>query len=91
MYPEMGRANCHVLATGRRSGRPSPGERANLPQEFAPPWPPAPVSKVQIDSTPIDVMVPLDSGVRADLTISVDAATRTICAAVLRARLGMNA
>jgi transposase InsO family protein len=41
---------------------------------------------VQIDSTPIDVMVLLESGmpVRADLTIAVDVATRTICAAVLR-------
>jgi putative transposase len=41
---------------------------------------------VQIDSTPLDVMVLLDNGVpvRADLTIAVDVATRTICAAVLR-------
>ena len=41
---------------------------------------------MQIDSTPIDVMVLLDDGlaVRADLTIAVDVATRTICAAVLR-------
>jgi transposase InsO family protein len=41
---------------------------------------------VQIDSTPIDVMVLLDNGmpVRADLSIVVDVATRTICAAVLR-------
>jgi transposase InsO family protein len=41
---------------------------------------------VQIDSTPIDVLVLLDNGVpvRADLTIAVDIATRTICAAVLR-------
>ena len=41
---------------------------------------------MQIDSTPIDVLVLLDSGVpvRADLTIVVDVATRTICAAVLR-------
>ena len=41
---------------------------------------------MQIDSTPIDVLVLLDNGVpvRADLTIVVDVATRTICAAVLR-------
>ena len=41
---------------------------------------------MQIDSTPLDVMVLLDDGVpvRADLTIAVDVATRTICAAVLR-------
>src|SRR6185369_15878479 len=39
-----------------------------------------------VDSTPIDVLVLLDNGVpvRADLTIAVDVATRTICAAVLR-------
>ncbi|MCX5122115.1 hypothetical protein OG992_33715 [Micromonospora sp. NBC_00362] len=38
---------------------------------------------MQIDSTPIDVMVVLDDGlpVRADLTIAIDVATRTICAA----------
>jgi transposase InsO family protein len=45
-----------------------------------------PGEQVQIDSTPIDVLVLLDTGVpaRADLTIAVDVATRTICAAVLR-------
>lgn len=42
--------------------------------------------QVQIDFTPIDVMVLAADGVpvRADLTIAVDVATRTICAAVLR-------
>ena len=41
---------------------------------------------MQIDSTPVDVLVLLEDGVpaRADLTIAVDVATRTICAAVLR-------
>ena len=45
-----------------------------------------PGEQVQIDSTPLDVMVVLDDGVigRPDLTIAVDVATRTICAAVLR-------
>ena len=45
-----------------------------------------PGEQVQIDCTPIDVLVLLDNGVpvRADLTIAVDVATRTICAAVLR-------
>jgi len=45
-----------------------------------------PGQQVQIDSTPIDVMVLAADGVpvRADLTIAVDVATRTICAAVLR-------
>jgi putative transposase len=43
-----------------------------------------PGQQVQIDSTPIDVMVLAADGVpvRADLTIAVDVATRTICAAV---------
>lgn len=45
-----------------------------------------PGEQVQIDSTPIDIMVLAADGVpvRADLTIAVDVATRTICAAVLR-------
>jgi putative transposase len=45
-----------------------------------------PGEQVQIDSTPIDVRVLAADGVpvRADLTIAVDVATRTICAAVLR-------
>jgi hypothetical protein len=53
---------------------------------FTPTFAARPGEQVQIDSTPIDVMVLLDSGlaVRADLTIAVDVATRTICAAVLR-------
>ena len=53
---------------------------------FTPTLAARPGEQVQIDSTPIDVMVLLDDGVpvRADLTIAVDVATRTICAAVLR-------
>ena len=45
-----------------------------------------PGEQVQIDSTPLDVMCVFDDGVigRPDLTIAVDVATRTICAAVLR-------
>ncbi|MFD8474081.1 Mu transposase C-terminal domain-containing protein [Streptomyces globisporus] len=41
---------------------------------------------VQIDTTPLDVLVLLEDGVsgRPELTIAVDVATRTICAAVLR-------
>jgi len=41
---------------------------------------------VQVDSTPLDVLAILDDGVtgRPELTIAVDVATRTICAAVLR-------
>ena len=41
---------------------------------------------MQIDSTPLDVLVRLDSGVtgRVDLTGIIDVATRTVTAAVLR-------
>ncbi|WP_449061539.1 Mu transposase C-terminal domain-containing protein [Planomonospora algeriensis] len=45
-----------------------------------------PGEQVQIDTTPLDVLAVLDDGVtgRVELTIAVDVATRTICAAVLR-------
>ena len=62
-------------------------QAANRPERpFTPTFAARPGEQVQIDSTPIDVMVLLESGmpVRADLTIAVDVATRTICAAVLR-------
>ena len=62
-------------------------QAANRPDgPFTPTFAARPGEQVQIDSTPIDVMVLLESGmpVRADLTIAVDVATRTICAAVLR-------
>ncbi|MFE3070215.1 Mu transposase C-terminal domain-containing protein [Streptomyces sp. NPDC059247] len=62
-------------------------QTANRPAgPFTPSFADRPGEQVQIDSTPLDVMVVLDSGltVRADLTIAVDVATRTICAAVLR-------
>jgi putative transposase len=62
-------------------------QAANRPTGmFTPTFAARPGEQVQIDSTPLDVMVLLDNGmlVRADLTIVVDVATRTICAAVLR-------
>lgn len=62
-------------------------QTANRPQGvFTPSFAARPGEQVQIDSTPIDVLVLLNNGVpaRADLTIAVDVATRTICAAVLR-------
>ncbi|HWS34691.1 MAG TPA: Mu transposase C-terminal domain-containing protein [Actinoplanes sp.] len=62
-------------------------QMANRPSgAFTPTFAARPGEQAQIDSTPIDVMVLLDDGlpVRADLTIAVDVATRTICAAVLR-------
>ena len=62
-------------------------QTANRPAGvFTPSFAARPGEQVQIDSTPIDVLVLLDDGlpVRADLTIAVDVATRTIGAAVLR-------
>jgi putative transposase len=60
---------------------------ANRPDGvFIPTFAMRPGEQIQIDSTPIDVMVLAEDGVpvRADLTIAVDVATRSICAAVLR-------
>ena len=78
-----------ALATGRHTFGSAVTRRqtANRPQGmFTPTHAARPGEQVQIDSTPIDVLVLLDNGVpvRADLTIAVDVATRTICAAVLR-------
>jgi transposase InsO family protein len=78
-----------VLAAGRHSFGSAVTRRqtANRPQGvFTPSFAARPGEQVQIDSTPIDVLVLLDNGTpaRADLTIVVDVATRTICAAVLR-------
>lgn len=78
-----------VLASGRHSFGSAATRRqtANRPAGvFTPSFAARPGEQVQIDSTPIDVLVLLDDGTpaRADLTIVVDVATRTICAAVLR-------
>jgi transposase InsO family protein len=78
-----------VLATGRHTFGSAVTRRqtANRPQAmFTVSHAMRPGEQVQMDSTPIDVLVLLDTGVqaRADLTIAVDVATRTICAAVLR-------
>jgi hypothetical protein len=56
-----------------------------LPGAFTATTASRPGQQVQIDSTPIDVMVLAAEGVpvKADLTIVVDVTTRTICAAVL--------
>jgi transposase InsO family protein len=78
-----------VLSTGRHTFGSAVTRRqlANRPHgPFGPTIADRPGERVQIDSTSLDVMVLLDSGVtaRADLTIAVDVATRVICAAVLR-------
>lgn len=78
-----------AVATGRQTFGSAVTRRqtANRPQGvFTPTFAARPGEQVQIDSTPIDVLVLLDNGtpVRADLTIAVDIATRTIAGAVLR-------
>ncbi|MGR6924376.1 Mu transposase C-terminal domain-containing protein [[Actinomadura] parvosata] len=67
-------------ATSRRQRALRPGT------PFTPSMASRPGEIVQIDSTRLDVMVVLDDGVvaRPELTIAVDVATRTICAALLR-------
>ena len=60
---------------------------AGRPQRmFSQAWPVAPGELMEIDSTPLDVMVMLDDGVpgRVELTGMIDVATRTVPAAVLR-------
>ncbi|MFJ6385444.1 hypothetical protein ACIQI7_36255 [Kitasatospora sp. NPDC092039] len=78
-----------MLSTGRHTFGSAVTRRqtANRPAgTFTPTLAARPGEQVQIDSTPIDVMVVVDSGqtIRADLPIVVDVATRTFCAAALR-------
>lgn len=78
-----------TLAAGRHTFGSAVTRRqaANRPEGvFTPSFAARPGEQVQIDSTPLDVLVLLADGLtaRADLTIAVDVATRTICAAVLR-------
>jgi len=93
VVPMPGRTTFYKVIDAVTTGRHTFGsavtrrQTANRPQGmFTPSFAARPGEQVQIDSTPIDVLVLLDNGVpvRADLTIVVDVATRTICAAVLR-------
>lgn len=93
VVPVPGRSAFYKLVDALSTGRHTFGsavtrrQTANRPDgPFTATFAARPGEQVQIDSTPIDVLVLLDSGmpVRADLTIAVDVATRTICAAVLR-------
>ncbi|MFC5188130.1 Mu transposase C-terminal domain-containing protein [Actinomadura harenae] len=67
-------------ATSRRTRALRPGT------PFTPSMASRPGEIVQVDSTRLDVMVVLDDGVvaRPELSIAVDVATRSICAALLR-------
>jgi transposase InsO family protein len=93
VVPLPGKTTFYKLIDAVAAGRHTFGsavtrrQTANRPQGvFTPSFAARPGEQVQIDSTPIDVLVLLDNGMvaRADLTIAVDIATRTICAAVLR-------
>ena len=93
VVPLPGKTTFHKLIDTLSAGRHTFGsavtrrQTANRPAGvFTPSFAARPGEQVQIDSTPLDVLVQLADGlaVRADLTIAVDVATRTIGAAVLR-------
>ncbi|MFI6779295.1 Mu transposase C-terminal domain-containing protein [Nocardia sp. NPDC050412] len=93
VVPLPGRSAFYVLIDRLSVGRHTFGsavtrrQMANRPDGmFTPTFAMRPGEQVQIDSTPIDVMVLAEDGVpvRADLTIAVDVATRSLCAGVLR-------
>jgi hypothetical protein len=81
----------HALADGRGlldSARQRRWRSARPAAPFVPTTVMAPGELVMMDSTVLDAFVVLDDGVveRPELTIALDVATRTICAAVLRAK-----
>ena len=91
--PVPGKTVFYELVDALSAGRHTFGSAATRRQAAirpAGPFTPAaaarPGEQVQVDSTPLDVMVLAEPGltVRAELTIAVDVATRTIGAAVLR-------
>lgn len=91
--PLPSRATAYRVLRRMRDGRHTFGSAARRrsnanrpPAPFTPTAAQRPGEIVQIDTTPLDVMAVLDNGVtgRPELTITVDVATRTICAAVLR-------
>jgi len=93
VVPLPGRSTFYTLVDRLAAGRHTFGsaatrrQAANRPATpFTPSFATRPGEQIQVDSTPIDVWVLADSGVpaSADLTLAVDVATRTICAAVLR-------
>lgn len=93
VVPVPGRSAFYELIAALSVGRHSFGAAttrrslANRPDApFTPTTATRPGELVQIDSTVLDVMVVLDSGVlgRPELTMVIDVATRTIAAAVLR-------
>ena len=90
---EPSRATMFRLFSRLSAGRHTTGSAATRrglagrPQRmFSQAWPAAPGELMEIDSTPLDVLVMLDDGVpgRVELTGMIDVATRTVPAAVLR-------
>ncbi len=84
LYRLFGRLEAGRHTTGLASTRRSLAARPEGPFGQVPAA--APGDVMQIDSTPLDVLVRLDNGVpdRVDLTGIIDVATRTVTAAVLR-------
>jgi transposase InsO family protein len=87
------RATLYRLYSRLSAGRHTTGSAATRrglagrPQRvFSAACPAAPGELMEIDSTPLDVLVLLDDGVpgRVELTAMIDVATRTVTAAVLR-------
>jgi hypothetical protein len=84
LYRLLGKLSAGKHTTGSARTRRSLADRPGGPFGEADAW--APGELMQMDSTPLDVLVRLDDGVpgRVDLTGMIDVATRTVTAAVLR-------
>jgi hypothetical protein len=84
LYRLLEKLSAGKHTTGSARTRRSLADRPAGPFRAADAW--APGELMQMDSTPLDVLVRLDDGVpgRVDLTGMIDVATRTVTAAVLR-------
>jgi hypothetical protein len=84
LYRMLEKLSAGKHTTGSAQTRRSLADRPEGPFGAADAW--APGEIMQMDSTPLDVLVRLDDGVvgRVDLTGMIDVATRTLTAAVLR-------
>ena len=84
LYRLLDKLSAGKHTTGSARTRRSLADRPGGPFGEADAW--APGEVMQMDSTPLDVLVRLDDGVtgRVDLTGMIDVATRTVTAAVLR-------
>jgi hypothetical protein len=84
LYRLLEKLSAGKHTTGSARTRRSLADRPDGPFGQTDAW--APGELMQIDSTPLDVLVRLDDGVtgRVDLTGMIDVATRTVTAAILR-------